>query len=567
MSGATETLLNMVGAVALLLWGLRMVTTGITRAFGASLREWVGHGTRNRFTAFLAGMTATLALQSSTATCLMTASFAGRGLMTGAMALAVMLGADIGTSLVAAALSLNLGWLSPLLILVGLVMFRAADGNRNKAIGRALIGLGLMLLSLRLLGVATQPLRASPLIASIFAALDSAPFLAMLLAAGLTALAHSSLAVVLLAAALATADTVGLPVGIALVLGANLGAALPPILATAALGPQARRVPLGNGLVRLVGCLVALATIDPLIDLLPHLNAALGLPADHHPPLVGLHVAFNTVLALAALPVVGQIARLTERIIPEPAQLDDPQRPRHLEESALESPSVALGCAVRETLRLGDIVETMLARSMEVLKADDARLAAEIERMDDTVDRLHEAIKFYLARLSQHQLDDAETRRVGEIMAFTINLEHIGDILDKNVMELAGKKIKHRLKFSDDGLADLCEMHQRTLDNLRLALSVFVSGDAKAARRLVTSKEDIRTLERAASERHIERLRAGRQQSIETSALHIDLLRDFKRINAHATSVAYPILDQIGELRGSRLKQAETVSEQAAASP
>lgn len=544
----TAGLVELIGAVALLLWGLRMVGTGVTRAFGSGVRDLIRRGIGNRFGALAAGLGATVLLQSSTATCLLTASFATRGMLVTAMALAVMLGADVGTALVAQLLTLDMHILSPLLVLVGVVLFRTGEGGRRRAIARILIGLGLMLLALRLMNGATAPLRTSPTMGLVLQALDETPALALLLAAGLAVLAYSSLATVLLIASLADGGTTSPVLAAALVLGANLGGAMPALIATLGQPPVARRVPVGNALVRLAGCVIALPLLSRLVPLLAPLGGDAGQQA------ILFHLAFNAALAVLFLPLVDPLARLATRLLPDAAAGENPKQPRHLDETALDTPAVAIGCATRETLRLGDAVETMLSQSLEVLRRDDAKLMDEVVRMDNIVDALHEAIKLYLARLSRSQMDDADSRRAADIMTFVINLEHVGDIIDRNMMELAAKKIKNKLRFSPEGFADISALHQRTVENLRLALSVFLSGDRKAARQLIAEKAEIRELERAASERHIDRLREGRQESIETSALHLDLLRDLKRINAHVASVAYPILND--ELESSRLRPA-----------
>jgi phosphate:Na+ symporter len=181
----------------------------------------------------------------------------------------------------------------------------------------------------------------------------------------------------------------------------------------------------------------------------------------------------------------------------------------------------------------------------------------DVERMDDTVDQLHEAIKLYVIRVSREQLDEADSRRTIDVLTFTTNLEHIGDIIDKNLMELAAKKIKHNLRFSNEGFAEIARMHERLLDNLALALNVFMSGDVRMARQLLGEKIRFRELERSYSDSHIDRLTLGKPETLATSSLHLDVIRDLKRINSHLTAVAYPILDAAGELSQTRLKSAE----------
>ncbi|MCC7048974.1 MAG: Na/Pi cotransporter family protein [Alphaproteobacteria bacterium] len=546
MNGTT-ILLHILGGAALLLWGLRMVRTGITRAYGAGLRRAVGAGLANPATALLAGLGATLVLQSSTATSLMVSSFAGKGLVSAGPALATMLGADLGTSLVAQALSFKITWLWPLLVLAGFIAFSVGSSTRLHDLGRVAIGLGLVLLALSSIVSATEPLRGSTTMMEVLHGMQGDPLMGVLIAGVLTMLAYSSLAVILLVVSLTAAGLVPVPFALALVLGANLGAGLLPVFTTLRSDAAARRVPLGNAIFRVVGVVIAL----PLLPYLPGLLAS--IESDPARLAVNFHSLFNLGLCVVFIGLIGPVARLCERILPDKPLEADQRRPRHLDPSALDMPTVALSCAARETMRMADAIETMLKRTIEAFESDDRKLTAEIERSDDIVDSLHEAIKLYLTKLSGETMDDEQRKRCIETIAFTTNLEHIGDIIDKNLMELATKKIKRQMRFSTEGAAEIRDMHARLVDNLRLSMGVFMSGDLKMARRLLQEKEQFRDLERAASENHFNRLRAGRVESMESSALHLDIIRDFKRINSHITSVAYPILEQAGELRASRL--------------
>ena len=548
-ASATLVLLDVAGGAALLLWGLRMVRTGIMRAFGSNLRRALGTSLANRFFAFGAGLSVTALLQSSTATALLAGSFASRGLVATAPALALMLGADVGTSLVAQVLSLNLHWLAPALIIAGVIGFSTGERSRRRDLGRAVVGLGLMMLALRMIVGASQPLRDAVPLQGVLAALGGEPLLALLIAALLTWAAHSSLAVVLLIMSLVDVGIVPVKLGFVLVLGANLGGAIAPFFAAMGAPGPGRRVPLGNLLFKSVGVIIALALVGlagPLVQ---------AIEADPARQIVNFHTGFNLMLAALFLFLTEPAARLTERLLPEQAAETDPRKPRYLDQTAIETPAVAIGCAARETLRMADTIEIMLKRTIDVLVNDNRKLVAEIEQMDDVVDSLHEAIKLYLTEITREALNEADGKRCADIMMFTTNLEHIGDIIDKNLMEMAGKRIKNNLHFSAEGMAEIRQLHSRMVENLRLAMTVFISGDVESARKLLEEKTQFREFERRMSDSHLERLRQGKQESIETSPLHLDILRDFKRINSHITSVAYPILDQAGELRESRLRR------------
>ncbi len=552
---ASFILLDLIGGVALLLWGLHMVHSGIVRAFGSDLRRLIHTALGNRLAAFLAGVAVTALLQSSTATGLMVTGLAAGGLVALVPALAVMLGANVGTALIVQALSFNVAALSPALLLGGIVAFRRGGRTRTRDLGRVAIGLGLMLLALHLLLDTLAPAEHAPQVRALLAIVTGEPLLCIVLAAALTWAAHSSVAIVLVVMSLAYSHFLAPAAALALVLGANLGSAINPLLEAGKAGDLAsRRVPIGNLINRGIGVVLAVPFLPQIADALAHLQADPGRMT------ANFHLLFNLALAALFIGPLELLAWLLEKILPERKKAADPSAPLYLDETAIVTPSVALACAARETLHMGDIVETMLRDAMGALMTDDRKLVAQLSRMDNAVDRLDEAIKLYVTKITRESLDEGDARRAMEIISFTINLEHIGDIIDKNLMELAAKKIKHKYQFSKEGAAELVAFHQRILDNLKLAFGVFMSGDVKIARRLIAEKALVRDTELAAAESHLARLREGRPESIETTSLHLDVLRDLKRIHSHICSVAYPVLEAAGELQPSRLTDAALAS-------
>jgi len=546
-TGPTIVLLHLAGFVALLLWGMHMVHTGIVRAFGGNLRQILAIGLRTRFKAFLAGLGITALLQSSTATALMSTSFIAAGFMTLAPALAVTLGANVGTTLIVQLLAFNVASVAPVFVLVGLVAFKRGSRTRTRDLGRAAMGIGLILLALSMIVRTIEPVEQARALRELFAMLSGDPVIDVVIAALLTWAAYSSVAVVLLVMTLAAQHIVTPEAALALVLGANIGNIIPQYFAAGA-NVEARRLALGNLLMRGSGCLIA-------IPLLPWISQFVsGLEASPARQVANFHTLFNLALAVIFIGLLGPLAKLCTRLVPAPSGTADPARPKYLGTEPAETPSVALAAAAREVLRIIDMVESMLRTFLLALQNDDRKLLRQLAEMDDTVDSLHNAVKLHLTAISrQGGLTDTDARRCSDMLAFTINLEHIGDILDKSLREIAAKKIKHRLRFSEEGLAEITHMHQRLLDNLHLATSVFMLGDVQAARQLLAEKDRMRDIEQAATDNHLRRLREGRPQSIETSALHIDIARDLKRIAAHITSVAYPILEQRGALRRTRL--------------
>ena len=543
-------LLNLLAAVALLVWGTHMVRTGVLRVFGANLRSLLARSMGNRFSAALSGIGVTALVQSSTATSLMTSSFVGQGLITLPAALAVMRGADIGTALMSVLFSVDLSWLSPLLIFTGVVLFISRQTSTAGRVGRVLIGLGLMLLALQMEVEATEPLLSSPAMKAMLASLNSDLLLEITVGALLAVLAYSSLAIVLLIAAMASSSVVPLDVALGLVLGANLGSGLLAVLTTAKSAVPVRQVTLGNLMFKALGVVL----VAPSIGL--WLQHARPLIPDATQSVVLFHLAFNIVISVGFIGLTHWVARLTERLLPLPkAGSNTMQRPRHLDPSALSTPSLAISCAAREALHQADVVETMMVGMLTVIRDNDLQMAEDLRKMDDTVDELYSAIKYYLTKISREALGEVEARRWADIISFTINMEHIGDSIERILIDIEDKKIRKGRSFSEAGMAEITELHTRLVANLRLGMGVFLNGNVRDAQKLLEEKARVRDLERAYADTHLARLSGNTLSSIETSSLHIDLLSDLKRINSHICSIAYPILESAGALAPSRLRE------------
>jgi phosphate:Na+ symporter len=545
-----QTLLNLLAAIALLVWGTHIVRTGVLRVFGANLRQILRRSVGTRSGAFIAGIGVTGLLQSSTATALLTSSFVGQGLITSAAALAVMLGADVGTALMAQVLSLKLSWLAPLLIVVGVIVFLSRRNERAGQVGRIALGLGLMIFSLQLIVQATAPLTQAAGVKVLFSQLSGDALLDVLLGALFSVLCYSSLAVVLFTGALAASSVIAVPVALALVLGANLGGGLVAVLTTLNADPIARRVPAANLLAKAIGCALALAVLPVALPWIHHLGA------DPQRLVLNFHLAFNVLLALTFLPAVAPLGRLVDHWLPAKPAAEMPGQPRHLDPVALATPALAIANAARESIRLADVVQEMVVGLVTVLRTNDLQLAEALRKRDDEIDRLYTAIKLYLTQVCREALEARESKRWADIIQFTINMEHAGDIVERVVLDVAEKKIQHNLSFSDAGMSEIEDLHRHLLANLKLAVAVFLNGDLKSAQHLIAQKAAFRELEMRYADNHLQRLSGNTPQSIETSSLHLDLIADFKRMNSLFCSVAYPILESAGVLAKTRVVEA-----------
>ena len=548
---ASLTLLNLAGNVAMLLWGLYMVKSGIMRALGTDLRRYLGVALRNRFKALFTGFAATALIQSSTAVGLMASSFAASRLVGLVPALAMMLGANIGTTILVQLFTFRLGHVAPILVLIGFIAFRRGKSTRVHDYGRAVIGIGFMLLALEMMMELLRPAEGSQSLKLLLDTIAQDHLLDLLMGALLTWIMHSSVSVVLLSISLATQHVIGLDIAFVLVLGANLGSAINPLLETPSGGnPAARRLPVGNLINRTTGCILFMPFIGVLIDMLP---PALKASPAHSVAL--FHTIFNLTMALLFFPFLSKLAAFLQRVFPERAAMADLSTPLYLDPKAQQTPDLGLASSARETLRMADMVEKMLQGMLELLINNDRKQPQAVRQMGDVIEKLNVQIKYYITSMKMSDFTEEQTSRAHEVLSFALNLEHIGDIVSGSLLKLGSKKIKNRLVFSSEGWADIRDFYEHVIQNVQVASALFMTREVRTAKQLLLSKRQLQELESRANETHFMRLREGRQESIETSSLHLDMLRDLVRINSYLTSGAFRILEKNGVLMPNLLKQ------------
>jgi phosphate:Na+ symporter len=388
----------------------------------------------------------------------------------------------------------------------------------------------------------------STALAYVLDAIAATPVLSLLLAAILTWAAHSSVAVVLLIMSLASKGLVDVEQAFALVLGANLGTAINPLIeGQTGADLSVKRLPIGNMLTRIVGVIALIGFLEPVTRL-----SAL-VDSDSARAVANFHTAFNAVLAVVFMPLLRPYADLLTKLLPRKIDEADPRRPRYLDPAAKETPVVALGAAAREALRLVDVLSEMLAGAKAALSDTDRKALTRLRSLDNILDSLNTAVKTYLTSIDPDELGEADRRRLNEILLFSMNMEHAGDVLDQNLLPHLAKRLRRGLNFSKEGQLELGRLFDRLQSNLQTTAALFMTQNESAARLLAEEKVIFRKAEREGTEAHFQRLRQGGIDTAETSSLHLDLLRDLKQINSHlVAAAAYPVLEERGELLQSR---------------
>ncbi|MEX2222605.1 MAG: Na/Pi cotransporter family protein [Candidatus Rokuibacteriota bacterium] len=532
------TLLALFGGLALLLYGMQLIGEGLQRAAGGHLRHLLTSMTRTRLAAVASGALVTSIIQSSSATTLMLIGFVSAGLVTFPQSLGVILGADIGTTVTVQLLAFKVQELSLLLVGVGFAMTFFARRGLVKSLGQVILGFGLIFLGMKVMNDGLAPLTENELTRQVLVALADNTFLSLLVGAVLSASMASSAATIGLTLSLGHQGLLPLGAAIPVVLGANIGTCATALAASLRSSSDARRVAVAHIAFKVLGVALVFPFVAPLTVLVAQ------TAGDVARQIANAHTFFNVAISALFLPFAPWAARVITALVPEEERGDNPYRTRYLDDRYLDQPALAVGQATREALRMGDVAQNMLRDAMVVLRTDNQELLEDVERRDDQLDYLDREIKLFIARLGRETMSPDMAQKEIALISFIGNLENIGDIIDKNLMELARKKLYQGRRFSEAGEAELIEFHAMVSKNLERAIAGFAANDRSLAQEVLDQRPVVRQRERELRDSHLARLRRGLAESLETSEIHLDVLTNLKRISSHITALVYPILEE-----------------------
>jgi phosphate:Na+ symporter len=531
--------ITLFGGVLLLLYGIKLVGEGLQRAAGALLKSLLGRLTKNPLTGLGIGTLITAILQSSSAATVMLVGFVNAGLLNLRQSMGVILGADIGTTITVQLISFKIFDYAILLVGLGILGMLVLKNRVRKDLSQGVLGFGFIFLSIKIMAESMTPLKESQIFMLLLGALGDNPLTGILISAIFTALFHSSAATIGIALAMAVEGIIPLKAAISVIFGANIGTCVTAIMASIGASAEAKRTAYAHIFFKILGVAVFLPFMDEFGKALTHTSTS--LPRQ----IANAHTIFNIAISAIFLPFLGLADKVITRMVPEKVS---PERfgPKYLDPHLLSAPELALGQATREVLRMADIVEEMLKGTLKVYRDNDSDLLEKIEDRDDDVDLLDREIKLYLVKILRGLLTEPLSKRQIDILEMINNLENIGDIVDKNLMRSAKKKIKYNWNFSKEGMEEIELFHGKIVENFDLAISAFTSRDTDLATKIINRKNRIEEVCKELKQAHINRLHLGYKESIETSSIHLDFLTNLERINSHITQMAYPLLEEKG---------------------
>ncbi|MFW6059057.1 MAG: Na/Pi cotransporter family protein [Phycisphaeraceae bacterium] len=535
--------MTIAGGVALILFAARFMRKGLDRLFGPRLADWMQRLTDSRGRAFLTGMGVAIAAPSSTTVSVLAVQSIQHGHLNCRRSLAIMLGANVGFTLMVLLIALRLEGYAPWLILGGVLLYQFTRREALRGAGQVVLSLGLIFVAIGIIKTAGSSFEPDGGFIQLLELAQDYPVWVAVIAAALTVGLQSSTAAIALVIGLAAGEVVQLPLTLAVVVGANVGIAVSTLLVGWPL-VEARRMAMGNLLAKAALAVAVLATLPVLVELVAR------VPGGLDKQIALSHTAFNVVLAALALPLLGPLERVVSLMAPEPPESQQKAfGPRYIRQGPIEGFSLASGQSMREILRVSEIVREMLHEFWQALVHRDEELARRVQERDDQVDLLDTEIKKFVTQLAKREGDQDEKGELNRQLRYLNELETIGDVIDKNLCELAVKRAHQRVEFSDEGWQELSDLYEKVTENLLIAETAFTTRDQALARKLLRHKERLGEYERILRDRHFQRLTAGIERTQRSSAVHLDLLTHLKRINNYVSHVAYAILDdkQVGQ--------------------
>lgn len=543
---------SLAGATMLLLFAVRLVRTGIERSFGASFQRILTES-KSLVGSSLTGLGLAVVLQSSAAVALLATGFATSGYLTFPTGLAVVLGGDLGSALIIQILSFKMDWLIPLLLAVGGWLFVKTEHKKGRQLGRILMGVAFILISLQFLRDAMGPIRNSEFLPAVADYLSRDFITAFIVGAALAFVMHSSVAAILMCVTLVQIGAIPFSAALSLLLGANLGSAFIPIWLTRGMPNDARRIPAANLLLRGSWALVVLLGINLAAD------PAVLMIASPGQSLIYAHIAFNLSLLVIVLPFCRMLEPTMLLLMPSQSksgpEASDQETVSALDSAALANPSQAIASLKRELLRMTDLIDRMFRAVPELYESGDAAQIEALRDQDEFVNTALSETRSYVASMPSDTYRKQDVKTVRGLMDYAIRLEAAGDVIAKKLTSIVQEKHDLNAHFSKEGWMEIVHLHEAVSANLKLACNVLISDDLESARLLVMEKAEIKRSERKSRKLHLARLQDGRGESFDTSDVHLETLRALRDVNSHISAIAYPILYRNGQLLETRLIQ------------
>ena len=530
-----KIIIELMGGLGLFIYGMKLMGDGLENAAGEGLKSILEKVTSNRLMGVAVGAIVTAVIQSSSATTVMVVGFVNAGLMSLAQAAGVIMGANIGTTITAQLVAFKLDQIAPIFVCVGAMIVMFARAKKRREIGNIILGFGILFTGMGIMSGAMKPMASSPMFMDILIAIGDNWFIGIIAGAAITALLQSSSATTGILIALATTGSIDIGLALPVVFGCNIGTCITAIIASIGTNKTAHKAALLHLIFNIVGTVIFL----PFLNILGEFVQSTS-PGDVSRQIANAHTVFNIANTALLLPFTKYIIKFINRVIPCEDKTEK-MGPKYIDDRVLETPVIAAGQVIKETIRMANKAKENLELSMKAFMNNDEELINKVYENEKLIDILEESITSYLVKLSKCELSNKEKGIVASTFHVIIDIERIGDHAE-NIVELATEKINKNLQYSKDAEQEIYEVYNMARDALDIAIESYVSRDVDKAKSIRVVEDKIDRYQKTYREKHIQRLYDGKCNAF-AGAIFLDLINTFERIGDHSTNIAESVTE------------------------
>ncbi|MGL4847392.1 MAG: Na/Pi cotransporter family protein [Clostridium sp.] len=529
------TIITLMGGLGLFIYGMKLMGDGLENAAGEGLKKILEKVTSNPLVAVCVGAAVTAVVQSSSATTVMVVGFVNAGLMNLSQAVGIIMGANIGTTITAQLVAFKLDDIAPLFVFAGTVIIMVAKAKKRKEIGNIVLGFGILFMGMGIMSDAVKPLAASPIFAQILAQVSQHWWIGIIAGAAITAILQSSSATTGILIALAGSGVLDIRMALPILFGCNIGTCITAMIATVGTNRTAHKAALLHLIFNVGGTVIFLPFLGMLGTLVTRMS-----PGDVERQIANSHTVFNIINTLVMLPLRGWLIVAVNRLVPGDDEIEK-VGPKYIDDRLLETPVIAAGQVIKETIRMANKAKHNLEISMDAFVKGDEELIKKVHENEKIINVLEESITSYLVKLSKCELSDKEKGIVASTFHIVNDIERIGDHA-QNLVELASQKMDEDIKYSDEAIGDLVEIYNYTKMALQVSIDSYENRDVEKANSIAPLEERINKAEKTYRDKHIKRLYEGKCNAY-AGAIFLDVISNFERIGDHATNIAESVIE------------------------
>lgn len=535
MNSIVMTIITLMGGLGLFLYGMKLMGDGLENAAGEGLKKILEKVTSNPIVAVLVGAAVTAVIQSSSATTVMVVGFVNAGLMNLAQAAGIIMGANIGTTITAQLVAFKLDDVAPIFVFIGATMVMVAKVKKRREIGNIILGFGILFTGMGMMSDAMKPLAASPMFEHLVMSISDNMFIGIVAGAAITAILQSSSATTGILIALATAEAIDISAALPILFGCNIGTCITAMLASVGTNKTAHKAAFLHLIFNVGGTVMFIPFLGMLGQLVQYMS-----PGDVERQIANSHTVFNIANTIVLLPLRNYLILIVNKLVPGEDEIEK-VGPKYIDDRLLETPVIAAGQVIKETIRMANKAEQNLELSMKAFMEQDEALIKKVYDNEEIINVLEEAITTYLVKLSKCELSDKESSIVSSTFHIVTDIERIGDHAE-NIADLAVQKSNKKLQYSQDAVDELYEIYNYTKIALQLAIESYENRDVNKASSINSVEERIDVSQKNYRDKHIKRLYDGKCNAY-AGTIFLDLISNFERIGDHATNIAESVIE------------------------